>query len=777
MTATTRHHLQQPMTIPGQFLVRGGGGRDTFHDNITPEQEHPSPSADRRPLVPILISDTSLSFWGGIDPITGMVMDQQHPLYDQCISDIMLCLPSGRGSCTASQVVLELILHRIAPRAIIVRDRDALLCIGAIIAQEFFASSVPAVCDILYIGPEGYTHLLNIAAVTCGVNNKIVASSSLSPPPPPQQLLQPYNQEQPLPLYGRILSNGQLQLQTTNTNIEPVENVIDANDDVVLTFEEQIYLNQCTTEAERMSLRVIFRYARLSWSVKDNVNIKNDAQRDTLTTMMTTTRNRYVPIQQAHIDGCTYIGPGGLEFVRRLKEAGGMVKIPTTLNAVSTDRRYWKKYHVPETYATNAIALGDAYLTLGCSPSYTCAPYLLSSSAPKMGQDIAWGESNAVVYANSVIGARTEKYADYLDICCAIAGIVPAIGVHIVEQRRPTMVLDGTSTFQEIKNLCDTVALDIDLLFPTLGHLCGSLSDGRVPILIGLENWNVSTDHLKAFCAAFGTTASSPLIHIAGITPEAKDATTIQNYISTCDDQIRTITLDDLYHTFQMLDSLTTLGNKDSLSNKDARIDESVDLVAIGNPHLSVSECQELAHLIQQTNPDDSTNVASATTRIIACLSRTIYAQTNPHHIDTMHQFGIEFIFDTCWCMLLNEPIIPTNPNAVILTNSGKYAHYGPGLTKRQFRYGSMLDCITAARTGFYPQRAPTNQVPLIPSTTSTNHSFASFLMRRQPQHRSYCTMTLRRPSNSTQAVGYTYSAKRLSILQYCRVFLRSVHR
>jgi cis-L-3-hydroxyproline dehydratase len=699
-------------TIPGRFLVRGR------QRNVTNDR-----------LAPLLISDTPISFWGGIDPITGIIIDQQHPLYQECISNVILCIPSGRGSCTTSQVLLELILNRIAPRAIVVRDMDALLCIGAIIAQEFFPSSSHSVCDILHIGSDNFIQLLNFSSDTCESHSEGSRRSSS--------------------LYGRISENGEFQMHALYNDDESkillgaddlapqLDATLNGTGEASLSVEEQSHYDQCATDAERMALRVIFRYAQLSWNVMDRNHDKL----------------RYLPIQQAHIDGCTFIGPGGLEFVQRLRDAGGRVKVPTTLNSVSTDRRYWKKYQVPEENALNAIALGDGYLALGCSPSFTCAPYLLTSSlTPKLGQDIAWGESNAVVFANSVLGARTEKYADYLDICCAIAGIVPAIGVHSTEKRCPTIILDGTQAFQELHRMSES--LDLDLLFPTLGHLCGSMSDGRVPIVLGLEDWNVSTDHLKAFCAAFGTTGASPLIHIAGITPEAKDAASIQSYIASCAYETRLITIQDLYRTFQTLDSSAVLPDN-SIGILGDSVNETVNLVALGNPHLSISECSAISKLIQETKIDGS-NVGTANTRVIACLSRHVYSEANAKDIDTMVQFGIEFVFDTCWCMLLNEPIIPTDPNAVILTNSGKYAHYGPGLTKRRFRYGSMLDCIRAARTGWYPRRMPRSESvtatfnasasPAAMTTRRLSDPYASFLWR--PQHRWYSSMSRSRVSS-----------------------------
>jgi predicted aconitase len=356
------------------------------------------------------------------------------------------------------------------------------------------------------------------------------------------------------------------------------------------------------------------------------------------------------------------------------------VQIPTTLNSISTDRRQWKQLDVPAEYANAANALADAYLQLQCQPTFTCAPYLLlDHDEDVIGQDWVWGESNAVVYANSVLGARTNKIADYLDICGALAGIVPLEGMHCAENRTPTVLLDATGL-----QLDD----DDDSLFPTLGHLCGSLSDGQVPLLIGLEQWKITTDHLKAFCAAFGTTGSSSLIHIAGITPEAQEPSIVQAWIDGSCHQVVPVTSQQLQETFQLLD-------KDSVSTK-------IDLIALGNPHLSVTECQKLVELVtRQQTPEKHPDV-----RVIACISRAIQeAASEAGHIQPLQAFGVEFVNDTCWCMLLDPPVIPKASQATILTNSGKYAHYGPGLVQRRFRFGSLADCVRTATTGVYSGR------------------------------------------------------------------------
>jgi predicted aconitase len=326
----------------------------------------------------------------------------------------------------------------------------------------------------------------------------------------------------------------------------------------------------------------------------------------------------HIDVSNAHIDGCTYIGNGGLKFVQRLVEEQGKVKIPTTLNAVSTDLRHWERLGIVPTPRQQAsIEVANNYLALGCSEkSFTCAPYLLDNP-PSQDQQIVWGESNAVVvYANSVLGARTEKYSDYLDICCALVGKVPALGVHLDENRKPRILLDASYV-----DLLDASNLDFDpqafsLLFPVLGHLCGSLSDGEVPLLVGLEDYadHITKDHMKAFCAAFGTTAKSPLIHVAGVTPEARDQRRVQEMAEGCRERRTVITVEHLEETFRTLD------HQDETTSRE----DKIDWVALGNPHLSLSECDELADLVKRL---PSAQRKNDDVQIIACMSRVLYEQ------------------------------------------------------------------------------------------------------------------------------------------------------
>jgi cis-L-3-hydroxyproline dehydratase len=620
---------------------------------------------EAKQIFPVLASDVPLSFWGGIDELTGIIIDTSHPLHGKNVHDTILCLPSGRGSCTASQVLLELILNDKAPRALVLRDRDGLVCVGAVIAQTVFPESkvldIVQVLSIVDEGGNGTTEEDPISFET------MLAAD---------------------PKFGAIQEDGSIVLGATEQDVmERIKEETTAerkSADIVsaqshvdsLSSEEQTMLANATTEAERRAVECLIQYAHIVMDVPT-----------------------YIDVEKAHIDGCTYIGPGGLHFVQRLVEEGGHVKIPTTLNSVSTDLRNWEQLGIVATESQqNARLLADAYVQLGCSgQSFTCAPYLLDDP-PRKGQQIVWGESNAVVYANTALGARTEKYADYLDICCALVGKVPTVGVHLDESRVPRILLDmsGVTLTSDVHENPDTFSL----LFPVLGHLCGSLSDGQVPILVGLEQYadQITPDHLKAFCAAFGTTAASPLIHIAGVTPEAKDPNDIDRLVCHCGNRKVVISSQDLEDRYALLDQYQ------SQDKSKAATKEKIDWIALGNPHLSLNECDELLQLIERNVPSGGQKHEDVT--MIACISRSLYEKSPS--VSKLEEFGVTFVNDTCWCMLLHPPMIPSDPEATILTNSGKYAHYGPGLTNRKnFRMGNMKDCVQAAWTGSLARRLP----------------------------------------------------------------------
>src|SRR5579864_133467 len=216
-------------------------------------------------------------------------------------------------------------------------------------------------------------------------------------------------------------------------------------------------------------------------------------------------------ISQAHIDSTIYMGEAGLEFAERLARWGAKVAVPTSLNVSGLDECHWREWPVPEDWAGKAQRQMRAYQSMGCVPMWTCAPYQ-TSMAPKFGQQIAWGESNAIVFANSVIGARTERYPDLLDICAAITGRVPAIGLHLTENR-------GGQLLVRLDEVPHRLQHD-DSFYPVLGILVGRLAGHRIPVITGLTA-APTEDQLKAFGAATASSGAVALFHIVGATPEA----------------------------------------------------------------------------------------------------------------------------------------------------------------------------------------------------------------------------------------------------------------
>ena len=224
-------------------------------------------------------------------------------------------------------------------------------------------------------------------------------------------------------------------------------------------------------------------------------------------------------------------------------------------------------------------------------------------------------------------------------------------------------------------------ALD-DSFWPLLGYHIGSISSNDIPLITGLETLSPTLDDHKAFSAAFATTSSVPIYHIAGHTPEAEKAAETLRALSDLESTV--VDAYDLYQSWQELNSATS---------------DQVNLVCLGNPHLSLTECATLARLCKGRLKRPSVGV-------ILTLGREIYEQAEQAgYVGELKRFGVQFINDTCWCMI-EEPVIPTDAK-VLMTNSGKYAHYGPGLVDRQIHFGGLKDCVDAACSGLHDRVLP----------------------------------------------------------------------
>jgi predicted aconitase len=370
-----------------------------------------------------------------------------------------------------------------------------------------------------------------------------------------------------------------------------------------------------------------------------------------------------LPITRAHIDGVILSGAAGLEFAERLADLGGRVAVPTSLNVMSMDRQRWRQWGQDPDFADRARRLGAAYLRMGAEPTFTCAPYQ-TVAAPTFGEQIAWSESNAVAFANSVIGARTNRYGDYLDVCCALTGRAPAAGLHLDAPRLATVVL-------ALEPLPFGLT-ERDDFYPVLGYLIGTLVADEVPVVTGLET-KPTDDQLKALAAAAASSGSVALFHLVGITPEAP--TVAEALGGRAPSRTMIVTMADLRRARA---ALTT-----------ARGDR-VDVVAFGSPHASLAECRDLARLMAQRRAAAGVEVFVTTSRAV----RDLLVRSG--ELQVLESFGARVTADTC---IVVAPLV--RPDArVLMTNSGKYAHYGPGLLGVDSVFGSMEACVASAISG-----------------------------------------------------------------------------
>jgi len=373
--------------------------------------------------------------------------------------------------------------------------------------------------------------------------------------------------------------------------------------------------------------------------------------------------DRFIEVTRAHIDGIVYEGNAGLAFAERLAGLGGQVRVPTSLNVMSMDRTNWRQLGQDEQFASNARRLGFAYVQMGAMPTFTCAPYQ-TDEAPVFGEQIAWSESNAVAYANSVIGARTNRYGDYLDISCALTGRVPSAGLHLTECRRGTHLFRLHGVSERLQGRDD--------FYPVLGYLLGQRVTNGVPVIDGLTV-RPTSDQLKALAAAAASSGAIALFHLVGITPEAPDLdSAMQGTVPLATETITPARLRAV---------------RASLSTTDS---DTVDVVAFGSPHASLRECLELADLMRGRRAHATVQVYVTTSRGVKEILARIGA------LETLESFGTNVVADTC---IVVAPLV--RPGArVLMTNSGKYAHYGPGIIGVESIFGSTEECVRSAISG-----------------------------------------------------------------------------
>jgi predicted aconitase len=409
---------------------------------------------------------------------------------------------------------------------------------------------------------------------------------------------------------------------------------------VLLTDEEESWLAGRAGEGRRLALELVLRLAQAA-----------EAQ-------------RLIPVVSAHVDGCLYNGQASLDFALRLRDCGARVAVPTTLNSSSLDLMHPTLFQGDTQTRTAAALLMDAYVTLGCRPTWTCAPYQQRLNRPGFGQQIAWAESNAVVFANSVLGARTNRYGDFTDICAAITGRVPEYGLHLAANRRATVLV-------RVPPVPASLAEE-ESFYALLGHWIGTNVGDAIPVIDGLPQ-PLTEDRLKALGAAAASSGSIAMFHVAGVTPEAP---TVEEACGSSAPQ-RTLhpTLDDLRAT------------RDTLTSA---IVDYVAAVSVGTPHFSVAEFERLVEMLRGRR-------ISANVDFYVSTGRDVLHEARARNLaQACERSGVTLVVDTCTYI---TPIMRLRPGSV-MTNSAKWAYYAPSNQGVDVIFGTLRECVESAIAG-----------------------------------------------------------------------------
>lgn len=379
---------------------------------------------------------------------------------------------------------------------------------------------------------------------------------------------------------------------------------------------------------------------------------------------------RLIPITRAHVDSCLYHGEATVDFVERLVEGGAQVAVPTTLNVGALDLLHPELWRGDARTAERGRLLMGHYRSLGCQPTYTCAPYQLPFARPALGEQVAWAESNAIVFCNSVLGARTERYGDFTDIACAIVGCVPDAGLHRTDARRAVLLL----------RLADDVPAalrDDDAFYPVLGIVLGRRAGSRVAAIDGLPP-GVSEDRLKAIGAAAASSGAVAMFHAVGSTPEAP---TLDAALQGAEpEEIAEISMPELRTA---RDALTT-------ASGGAAPGTPIGSVSLGTPHASLPELRVIERELAGARPAQGVELLVSTARhLLADAEEEGLARR-------LRALGVELLVDTCSYI---APVLRPSPLPV-MTDSGKWAFYAPGNIGVEVVFGSTRECVRSAVEG-----------------------------------------------------------------------------
>lgn len=359
---------------------------------------------------------------------------------------------------------------------------------------------------------------------------------------------------------------------------------------------------------------------------------------------------RLIEVGSVQVAGVSYhnLGDAGLEFLNELAR-DGRVKVTTTLNPAGMDMENWKQLGISEEFAAKQKLVIDAFDKMGILISCTCTPYLIGN-LPRYGEHIAWSESSAVTFANSVLGARTNREGGPSALAAAFVGKTPAYGLHLDQNRIPDIAVQVNASLSKLSD------------WGALGYAIGKKAENKIPYITGVKNGDV--DQLKSFCASVVTYGAKPLFYIKGITPGAENQIAPKEAV--------TIEESDLKNAYDNI-------------NDEAY---EIDFVCVGCPHCSIKEIAQIANLIEGKKVAANTELWVATSRTAKQLS------DNRGYTQIIEAAGGKFACDTCMA------VAPLKGRfKALATNSAKGCFYSRQ-NNMKTKMGSLEECIQSAVTG-----------------------------------------------------------------------------
>jgi len=357
-----------------------------------------------------------------------------------------------------------------------------------------------------------------------------------------------------------------------------------------------------------------------------------------------------VEINSVQVAGVSYknLGDAGIQFLEDWADKGGRVSVKTTLNPAGMDLENWKRLGFKEEFAKKQLKVIEAFKKMGISPVCTCTPYLIGN-LPKFGEHIAWSESSAVSFANSVIGARTNREGGPSALAAAISGRTANYGFHLNEKRMAELVFNVNAKVNDFSD------------FGALGNIIGRIAKNKVPYITGIKDSN--QDNLKVLGASMAASGAVALYHIDKVTPEAKNNNMIK-------DSAERIVIESL---------------EEGYNNLNSDVNE-IDFVSIGCPHASVEELKKIAEHVKGKKLKAELWITT---------SKYVHEKAK-EYVKIIEESEGKVLNDTCLVVAPVEDFGFKN----LATNSGKAAFYAPSHSKLNVRFGTLEKCINAALTG-----------------------------------------------------------------------------